>query len=220
MQYWTDHPTTRAATSVQPGAAQAGAAVGVVWAVALATQYVAARLAYHPHLGPWIYRASAVARDRLRVATIICCVAAIMALPMHRWRWGAVLLGFAAVTAIIARQAPLYSPERVFVWYAAYHTVREYRQLFVVTWLICGTVAVVVTIAIMRLTVGDRPSPRAAPTRWDSRALQRLPVPIASRALGSDSWHQRAVGAIASGEGAKGDGSLDSPLPGEAPPAA
>jgi hypothetical protein len=153
---------TRAVRAAPPAprhAVHAGAAGGAIWAAALATQYVAARLAYHPHLGPWIYRASSADRSRLTAAIAACVVAAGIALTTHRWRWSAVPFSLAAITAMIARSAPLYSPERVFVWYTAYHHVAAYRQLFAVAWIIFGVATVAAALAAARLPAHESHPP-------------------------------------------------------------
>ena len=90
-----------------PHLVHAGAVTGAVWASGFATQYVAARLAYHPHLGPWLYRASSSARERFGIAIPLCLVSAGLALLTRRWRWAVIPLVLAAVTAAIARNAPL-----------------------------------------------------------------------------------------------------------------
>jgi hypothetical protein len=194
MTSWNGRSLDRARASGPPGAVHVGATAGVVWGAALATQYVAARLAYHPHLGPWVYRASVATRDRLRLVAIACCLAGVLALATRRWRWGAIPLGLASITATIVRRAPLYSPERVFVWYAAYHALPAYRQLFAGAWLICGTVALLVTLVVLRLRAGGRPPQRADPVRRVSPTMPRLPQPIPRRALGQSAWQQDAVG--------------------------
>jgi hypothetical protein len=145
-------------------AAHVAALVGAIWSAALATQYVAARLAYHPHLGPWVYRASAADQSRLKVVMVLCVVAGGIASMSRRWRWGVVPLSFAAITGAIARSAPLYSPERVFVWYTAYHRVRAYHGLFIGACIIFGVASIAATLAALRLCAGElRPTPTPLP---------------------------------------------------------
>ena len=74
-----------------------------------------------------------------------------IALMTRRWRWGVVPFSFAAITGTIARSAPLYSPDRVFVWYTAYHGVPAYHNLFVGAWMIFGVATVAATVAALRL---------------------------------------------------------------------
>jgi hypothetical protein len=150
-----------------PRATHAAMLAGAVWSAALATQYVAARLAYHPHLGPWVYRASSADRSRLKAAIVFCIVAGGIALMTRRWRWGVVPFSFAAITGTIARSAPLYSPDRIFVWYTAYHRVQAYRDLFIGAWIIFGVAAVAASFAARRLCARE---PRPTP-------LPRLPPP-------------------------------------------
>jgi hypothetical protein len=164
-----------------------------MWGAGLATQYVAERLAYHPHLGAWLYRASAADRPRLGGTVVICVVAAVAVLTTRRWRWGAVPLSLAALTARIARQAPLYSPERVFVWYAAYHGVRAYRQLFEGAWLIAGLVTLAVMVAAVRLATRDDRIERDMSPRQLLRAGPRLPASVPGRFPVPHPWHDAAV---------------------------
>ena len=142
-----------------------GAALGGLWGAAVATQYIAARLAYHPHLGPWLYRVSASARGSLGSWRVACALAVIGALLSRRWRWMAVPLGLAALSLTIARHAPLYSPARLFVWYAAYHRVAAYRALFAVAWSMCGVVAIAVTLAARAAAGRPEPTDRDG-SRW------------------------------------------------------
>jgi hypothetical protein len=151
-----------------PHLVHAGAVAGAVWAAAFATQYVAARLAYHPHLGPWLYRASSSARARFSIAIPVCLVAAGIALVTRRWRWAAIPLVLSTATAMILRDAPLYSPDRVFVWYKAYHTVSAYRPLFLVAWAIFAIATVAATIAAAQLA-----ATRAEPVSNEHRQPDR-----------------------------------------------
>lgn len=157
----------RAPTPSRPRAVHASALAGAVWAAAFATQYVAARLAYHPHLGPWVYRASASARQRFGLMIPVCLVAAGVVLLTRRWRWSVVLLLLTAATAVIARDAPLYSPDRVFVWYRAYHAVPAYRQLFLMAWAIFAGATVAATVAVARLAAVRRELTPTAPRKPD-----------------------------------------------------
>jgi hypothetical protein len=183
----------RVAPRTLPGAVQTGTAIGAMWGAGLATEYVAGRLAYHPHLGAWFYHAAAADRPRLAWTVIICIVVAVAVLPARRWRWGAVPLSLAALTATIARQAPLYSPERVFVWYAAYHGLRAYRQLFVGAWLIAGIVTLAVTVAALRLaTTDDRIEGEMSP-RQRLGAMPCRSTSVSGRIPVSHPWHAAAV---------------------------
>lgn len=151
-----------------PHAVHAGAVIGAVWAAGLATQYVAARLAYHPNLGPWLYRASPSARARFGLAVLVCGIAAGVALFMRRWRWGVVPLVLTTVSAMILRDAPLYSPGRVFVWYKAYHAVPAYRHLFLAAWGIFAVATIAATVAAVRLAA-TRPEPLMTEDRRPDR---------------------------------------------------
>lgn len=159
---WSPRTPPPAAPVRRSGATYVGAAVGAVWASALATQYVAGRLAYHPHLGPWLYRAPETDRHRLQLAVATCATAAAMALACRSRRWAAVPLALAAVSAAIVRNAPIYSPARIFVWYGAYRTIRPYRELFVTAWVVFGITLLAVALAAARLThphLGSVPAP-------------------------------------------------------------
>jgi hypothetical protein len=144
------------------------ALTGGTWAASLATQYVAARLAYHPHLGPWLYHASAAARERFSLVMHALLVAAAVALLTARWRRAVLPFAIGALTAVVARDAPLYSPDRLFVWYAAYHGVAAYRRVFLVAWGVFAIATVAATVAGSRLT-----APRLDPTPTGQRQPER-----------------------------------------------
>jgi hypothetical protein len=201
------------ARSVRSGTVQLYATAGALWGAMLATQYVAACLRYHSHLGPWLYRAGPQTQAHLAAAVVVCLFFALAMLPMHRWRWTAVPLVFAALTARIVRTGAVYSPERVFVWYAAYHGVTSYRHMFFLAWLIVGIVALTITVAALRLGESDRrPDLRWQPT---PRALRRLPPMLPTRVSGLPPWHLTAA-ALLSGDGPPDDPSAEMPVPGEA----
>ena len=145
--------------------AWAGAGIGGLWGLALATQYLAARLVYHPHLGPWLYRAPLAARASLQIWSVTCLVTAVVVLLSRRVQWTTIPLGLAAFSLALARNVRVYSPLRIFAWYAAYHKVTAYRGLFIMAWSIRGLVAV--TIALVALAAARRffPDEQLA-TRW------------------------------------------------------
>jgi hypothetical protein len=129
-------------------------ALALVWGMALATQWVAARLGYHPHLGAWIYRVPPVGDRWLRWGSIGAAgCAGLVLLVAARWRWAALPLALAGVSMTALRGGPVYSPTRVFIWYAAYHRVRAYRPLFGVAWFVLGGTTLALVIAAERLAL-------------------------------------------------------------------
>jgi hypothetical protein len=129
-------------------------AIAVVWGMALATQWVAARLGYHPHLGAWIYRAPPWADRWLRWGSIgAAAIAGLVLLLAARRRWAALPLALAGLSMTALRGGPVYSPTRVFIWYAAYHRVGAYRPLFGVAWFVLGGTTLALVIAVERLAL-------------------------------------------------------------------
>jgi hypothetical protein len=172
---------------------QVGAIVGAVAAAFFATQFVAARLGYHPNLGPWLYRLPVADRALSRTAAMICGVASLIMLATHRWRWNAVPLGLLAAVGAIAGAAPLYSPTRVAMWYGAYRSIHAYDGVFLTAGgIFCGVI-VVVTVAATRLAcLVERPVPQPE-RRAVLHALPRLPV--SSDSLdGPASWRGDTTG--------------------------
>ncbi len=108
------------------------------------------------------------ARGRFGIAISLCLVSAGLTLLTRRWRWAVIPLVLTAATAAIARDAPLYSPDRIFVWYRAYHAVSAYRPLFVVAWAIFAIATVAATVATARLAAS-----RYAPTVGEHRQPDR-----------------------------------------------
>lgn len=151
------------------------AAIGIMWGASLATQYVASRLVYHPHLGPWLYQAPAAARGYLRTGAIICALAAAIALLRREWRWWFAPLALAAISAMTVSAGPVYAPLRVFTWHAAYRGIPAYHALFVQAWVILGGVALVVTITAQGATRDprDRDRPRTPRPLWGGGPASR-----------------------------------------------
>jgi hypothetical protein len=170
---------SRRSRSEQPGSVREGApdrsrvvwwatAMGVMWGASLATQYVAARLLYHPHLGPWLYQAPATARGSVRTAAIASALAAAVALLKRGWRWLFVPLALVAISAMAVWAGPVYAPLRVFTWHTAYRFIPAYYTLFARAWIILGGVALVVTITAQGATRAphNRDRPEAPRPLW------------------------------------------------------
>jgi type IV secretion system protein VirD4 len=112
---------------VHPYTFAAIGAAGVLGGLTAATQYVADRLAYHPHLGPALY-------PRAALPPAVCLATAVAGLAL------AVLLARtpsgrpacpAAVTlallALAASRGPIYAPTRAVQWAMAFRRATEHR---------------------------------------------------------------------------------------------
>lgn len=130
--------------------------LGVTWASALSTQFVAGRLEYHHHLGNPLFRASDTAREALALMAIACAIAAATCMATRR-HWAATVAWLAlAITAIVARSGPVYSPARVFVWYGGYRRIPEYGHLFAMAWGIIAGWSTTIFVAMRSLLRGAR----------------------------------------------------------------
>jgi hypothetical protein len=123
----------------------------ITLAASLSTQFVAARLGYHRHLGDALFRASVRTRVWLEAAMALCMVAAVVCLLGRRWRAGVIPLLLLAVTAFVIRDGPVYAPTRVFVWYAAYRRIPGYEHLFTMAWAILAGVSIALWITTWRM---------------------------------------------------------------------
>jgi hypothetical protein len=123
----------------------------ITWAASLSTQFVASRLGYHRHLGDPLFRAPLATKVWLEAAAVLCIVGAVLCLLSWRWRPTAVPLSLLAVTAIAARNGPVYQPARVFVWHAAYQRIPDYEHLFATAWAILAAASVALLLTSWRL---------------------------------------------------------------------
>jgi hypothetical protein len=123
----------------------------LTWAAALSTQFVAVRLGYHHHLGDPLFRAPNAAAAWLDAAAVICGVVAVVCLWTWRWRPALFPLMALAVSVVAVRNGPVYSPTRVFVWYAAYRRIPEYGHLFTAAWVILAASSIVLITGSWRL---------------------------------------------------------------------
>jgi len=117
--------------------------LGIVWAAAVATQYVAARFGYHPHLGSPILRLSPRTMHVLRWAAAGLAACAGLALWAHGIRWLTLALAVAAASAYVAALGPLYPPYCLFVWYSAYHHITAFTSIFRAGWAVFAGAAAV-----------------------------------------------------------------------------
>jgi membrane protein implicated in regulation of membrane protease activity len=137
--------------------------IDLTWAAALSTQFVAARLGYHHHLGGALFRAPIAAAAWLEGVAVICGVIAVVCLWTWRWRPALLPLLVVAVSTLAVRNGPVYSPTRVFVWYAAYRRIPEYGHIFAAAWVILAASSIVLIMSSWRLL---RSAPQAgAPFR-------------------------------------------------------
>jgi hypothetical protein len=123
----------------------------ITWAASLSTQFVAARLGYHRHLGDALFRASAATRVWLEAAVVLCIVAGVLCLLGRRWWAGLIPLLLLAVTAFVIRDGPVYAPTRVFVWHAAYRRIPGYEHLFTMAWAVLAAAAIALWTTSWRL---------------------------------------------------------------------
>jgi len=92
----------------------------LMYGCAIATQYVAWRLAYHPNLGPAALFVGAELARRWHAVGVVLFAAAGMAFGWPASRRAAPLLVVAGATACALAAAPLYAPQRLAVWLFAY----------------------------------------------------------------------------------------------------
>jgi hypothetical protein len=157
-------------------------ALSLVWGAALATQYVAAVIGHHRHLGGWLFSASAASRPTFVLAMIVGDIAVLLALASYDWQWACIPLALvtASVQAVVA--GPIYSPAALLRWYTVHNTVATDRAVFRFAWLIIAAVVVLLTTAEHRLrrTVKHKVARaivalrRPAPvdrSRWPGRAV-------------------------------------------------
>ncbi len=127
------------------------ALLDITWATGLSTQFVALRLGYHRHLGDPLFRASSATTVWLEAAAILFTVLAVLSMLCWRWRAAAVPMSLLAVTAMAVRSGPVYSPERVFVWHAAYQRIPDYEHLFATAWAILAGASIALLLTTWRL---------------------------------------------------------------------
>ncbi|HXB23572.1 MAG TPA: type IV secretory system conjugative DNA transfer family protein [Gemmatimonadaceae bacterium] len=92
----------------------------LVYGCAIATQYVAWRLAYHPNLGPAALIVGAELARCWHAVGVVLFAAAGVAFGWPASRRAAPLLAVAGATACALAAAPLYAPQRLAVWLFAY----------------------------------------------------------------------------------------------------
>jgi hypothetical protein len=123
----------------------------VLWGMGLSTQFVAVRLGYHHHLGNPLVHGPIVAKGWLDAAAVACTGCALACVCTRRWRAGGLAWSALAVSAIVLRSGPVYSPLRIFVWYGAYRRIPEYRHLFNTAWVILASSSIALVVASWRL---------------------------------------------------------------------
>jgi type IV secretion system protein VirD4 len=94
--------------------------VDLAYACAVATQYVAWRIAYHPHLGPFaVVIGPTLAQGSHALGVGLCAVTG-LAFGWPESRRAVPFLIVIAATALAVMAAPFYAPHRIFVWLFAY----------------------------------------------------------------------------------------------------
>jgi hypothetical protein len=133
----------------------AGLAGGIVAGGGAATEYVAVRLQFHPHLGHAI-RVSESVRGHCAAVAATCGAAALTMCLLRRLRSAAVAPILGAALATAAWMGPLHPPWRIVTWYVAYAArVPSYAPLFRTAFLIGIAVTVIVGVALTRLCERD-----------------------------------------------------------------
>ncbi len=125
--------------------------IDALWGMGLSTQFVAVRLGYHHHLGNPLLSGPIVAKGWLDAAAVACTGCALACVCTRRWRAGSLAWGALAVSAIVLRNGPVYSPLRIFVWYGAYRRIPEYTHLFTTAWVILASSSISLVVASRRL---------------------------------------------------------------------
>ena len=125
--------------------------IDALWGMGLSTQFVAVRLGYHHHLGNPLLSGPIVAKGWLDAAAVACTGCALACVCTRRWRAGSLAWGALAVSAIVLRSGPVYSPLRIFVWYGAYRRIPEYTHLFTTAWVILASSSISLVVASRRL---------------------------------------------------------------------
>lgn len=150
------------------------ALIDVVWGMWLSTQFVAVRLGYHHHLGtPLVFR-PLVAKWWLDAAAVACTGFALACVCTRRWRAGGFAWGALALSAIVLRSGPVYSPLRIFVWYGAYRRIPGYTPLFTTAWVILASLSIALVVASWRLVEQGRRA--IVPTEEASLPRERKPA--------------------------------------------
>jgi hypothetical protein len=148
--------------------------IDVLWGMALSTQFVAVRLNYHHHLGNPLFRGPIVAKGWLDAVAVACTGFAIACVCTRRWRAGGLAWGVLAVSAIVLRSGPVYSPLRIFVWYGAYRRIPEYAHLFTTAWVMLASSSIALVVVSWRLLELIRRA--AVPTDESSLRRERKPA--------------------------------------------
>lgn len=148
--------------------------IDVLWGMGLSTQFVAVRLGYHHHLGTPLLLRPIVAKGWLDAAAVACTGFALACLCTRRWRAGGLSWGALALSAIVLRSGPVYSPLRIFVWYGAYRRIPGYTHLFTTAWVILAALSIALVVASWRLMEQGRRA--VVPTDEPNLRRERKPA--------------------------------------------
>lgn len=147
--------------------------LGLILAFAVATQYVAWRLAFHPALGPPVLVLRPTARRLLFAGAILCAGGGLAAALLRRSRRFAGALWVVGLAALVSSAGPLYSPHQILVWYAAHAKDPRLAALFQSGWLVLAGSALGVLVAILAVWPWPRsppPSRSHGSAHWGSGA--------------------------------------------------
>lgn len=131
-----------------------GLAIGIVWAGALATQYVAARAGDSAFLGRAVVHLAPRLMRALRWAAWLSAGGGVAILTRPAARWITPLVAACTISAYVAGSGPLYAPYQIFLWYAAYRQHPDFVHVYGVAWSILGGGAVLAAACV--LTVARR----------------------------------------------------------------
>ncbi len=145
--------------------------LGLILAFAVATQYVAWRLAFLPRLGPPLLVLPPRTTRFLLAAAILCAGGALSALLVPRFQRVAGALLVLGLAALAASAGAIYAPYRFLSWHAGSVRVPELAPVFGAGWLVLAGSAGAVIVAVLTAW----PWPRSPPSslahgsaHWDS----------------------------------------------------
>ena len=156
----------------------AGLVVALVLGLAIGTQFVAWRFAFHLRLGPPVVVVQAAMTGWLRAAGVLAAGTALVGLLVRGVRPLSTPLVFIALLAALASVGPVYAPYRIFIWYAQYGSVAEARAVFRVAWLLVVMVSVGAGLVVMiawRRRGRSPPSDSHGSAHWGDGAALRRP---------------------------------------------
>src|SRR2546426_4691521 len=152
-------------------------ALAVVFGLAAGTQYVAWHLHYDPSLGAPLVVVPAHTARWLRATGVLAAGTALVGVLLPWLRPLSVPLAIVAACAALGGAGPIYTPYRIFVWYAANAGLPGAAPVFRVAWILVVTVGVAAALAVVtawRRRRRSTPSDSHGSAHWgDGDALRR-----------------------------------------------